>query len=186
MPARSPKGKLVFDGEIFRVYQWKQRLYDGSYATFEVATRPSIVQILPEVDQKIAIAFEEQPAMSPTLGLIGGVMEDGEPPLAAAKRELLEESGMNARKWKLLGKFSNSGKVLFDVYLFAAVGCRKVAEQKLDPGEKITVRYTTPGRLMENIARMRTSPEIKHYLTEIRYVEKKRKSFEALFSNGGK
>ena len=63
MQARSPKGKLVFDGEIFRVYQWKQRLYDGSYATFEVATRPSIVQILPEVDQKIAIAFEEQPAI---------------------------------------------------------------------------------------------------------------------------
>ncbi len=89
MVASSPKGKLVFDREIFMVYPWKQRLYDGSYATFEVATRPSIVQILPEVDQKIAIAFEEQPAMNPTLGLIGGVMENGEPPPAAAKGRCL-------------------------------------------------------------------------------------------------
>jgi hypothetical protein len=36
MAIKTPKGaKLAFRGVVFDVYQWKQRMFDGSYQTFE-------------------------------------------------------------------------------------------------------------------------------------------------------
>jgi ADP-ribose pyrophosphatase len=40
---------------------------------------------------------------------VGGYIEPGEEPLAAAKRELLEETGYEARQWESLGDFSVDG-----------------------------------------------------------------------------
>ena len=85
------KEKMVFEGEIYRIYQWKQKLYDGSYATFERAERPSVVQILCMMGNSVLLAKEEQPNMEPSINMFGGVIEEGERPLEAAKRELLEE-----------------------------------------------------------------------------------------------
>jgi ADP-ribose pyrophosphatase len=43
------------------------------------------------------------------LAPVGGYIEPGEEPLAAAKRELLEETGYEARQWESLGDFSVDG-----------------------------------------------------------------------------
>ena len=172
--------KLVFKGEVFSIYQWRQKLYDGTYATFERADRQSIVQIIPTMGRKIAIALEEQPLIRPTLGILGGLIECGERPLAAAKRELLEESGMVSGRWKRLRKFVYTGKVRYTVYLYAAIDCRKVAGQHLDPGERIEVRYTTLRGLLGLSKRIRTGEDVRLYLTEIKYEPKKRKALEKL------
>ena len=44
-----------------------------------------------------------------TLAPVGGYIEEGEQPLAAAKRELLEETGYKARRWETLGEFAVDG-----------------------------------------------------------------------------
>lgn len=44
-----------------------------------------------------------------TLAPVGGYIEPGEEPLAAAKRELLEETGFEAEHWENLGEFSVDG-----------------------------------------------------------------------------
>ena len=44
-----------------------------------------------------------------SLAPVGGYIEPGEDPLAAAKRELLEETGYEARHWESLGKFAVDG-----------------------------------------------------------------------------
>ncbi|MCX7886720.1 MAG: NUDIX hydrolase [Verrucomicrobiae bacterium] len=41
-----------------------------------------------------------------TLAPVGGYVENGERPLAAAKRELLEETGFTARRWVHLGSYT--------------------------------------------------------------------------------
>jgi ADP-ribose pyrophosphatase len=43
------------------------------------------------------------------LAPVGGYIEPGEEPLAAAKRELLEETGYEAQHWENLGDFSVDG-----------------------------------------------------------------------------
>ena len=69
-----------------------------------------------------------------------GVMEKGETPLEAARRELLEETGYGNGEWELLMKLSpNPGAMSNLTYCFLATGVEKIAEQNLDDTEDLTV-----------------------------------------------
>ena len=69
-----------------------------------------------------------------------GVLEDGEDPLNAAKRELQEETGYRSEKWTYLGKtVESSAKLTNYMYIYLAENCEKVSGQKLDYGEDIEV-----------------------------------------------
>ncbi len=73
--------------------------------------------------------------------LPAGYMDDGEKPLAAAQRELREETGFTAESWHKLGVFyKNSAKTRGDnVHLFLALDAKKTVEQDLDENENIEV-----------------------------------------------
>ncbi|PJE63850.1 hypothetical protein COU89_01025 [Candidatus Roizmanbacteria bacterium CG10_big_fil_rev_8_21_14_0_10_45_7] len=132
--------KRVFKGTIFNVYQWEQELYDGSFATFEALKRPSTIQIIPTVGNKILLSYEEQPGKPLRHSFLGGRQEEGEEPLATAKRELHEEAGMVSDDWELIKTFEFDGKLDWTTYLFVARNCVKDAQPHLDPGEKIEVQ----------------------------------------------
>lgn len=134
------KAQKVFDGVIFDVYQWQETMYDGSSATFEALRRPATIQILPTASDTIFISNEEQPTKPRCLTLLGGRLEEGEDPLACAKRELMEEAGMESADWELYKVYDYEGKIDWQTYLFIARNCQKVAEPNLDAGEKIEVK----------------------------------------------
>ncbi len=97
-----PHAKRVFKGEIFDVYQWEQPLFDGTAALFEKLKRDDVVTVIPILpDGQILVADEEQPGHAPFLSLIGGRVEPGETPEAAAVRELSEEAGIEAEQLDL-------------------------------------------------------------------------------------
>lgn len=134
---RPGNSKLVFQGKLFKVWQWEQQLFDGSYATFEQLSRPDTVLILPLQEESLLLAREKQPGMRAMLRALGGRVEEGEDPLAAAKRELYEESGLKARNYKLWNAWQPVNKIDWSVYLFIATDLEKNGDQKLDPGEEI-------------------------------------------------
>lgn len=69
-----------------------------------------------------------------------GVMEKGEEPLEAARRELLEETGYAGGEWtKLMAIGPNPGSQNNLTHCFLAVGVEKIAEQSLDDTEELTV-----------------------------------------------
>lgn len=56
-----PHAKRSFTGIIFDVYQWEQRLYDGSTTTFEKIKRSDTVNvILTTPDKKIILTRQEE------------------------------------------------------------------------------------------------------------------------------
>lgn len=144
--------KKVFQGKIFSVYQWEQELYDGSTATFEMLKRPGTIQIIPTMENKILLSHEEQPTKPRSITFLGGRQEENEEPLVTAKRELLEETGLESDDWEFLKVYKNEGKIDWDVYLYAARNCRKVAEPNLDGGEKIDVIEVTWDEFLEKVS----------------------------------
>lgn len=136
--------KKVFSGEIFDVYQWEQKMFDGSTATFEKLKRPDtavVFAVLP--DGRIILTEQEQPGRSPFLGATGGRIDEGEDALEAGKRELLEESGYSAERLILWDAQQPVGKIDWAVYIFVAKGLKKVADMNLDAGEKIKLKFVT-------------------------------------------
>ena len=72
-----------------------------------------------------------------SLAPAGGYIEPGEDPLAAAQRELLEETGYTAGEWISLGSYpvdANRGAGMG--YFYLARGAQKVAERNADDLEE--------------------------------------------------
>ena len=132
--------KLVFKGQIFDVYQWKQTMFDGSYETFECLKRPNSVEVIAVQGGKIFVCEQEQPGRPSFYSLFGGRFDEGEKPLEAAKRELLEESGLASDDWELLSKYDPVSKIEWNVYMFIARKCKKINEPKLEAGERISAK----------------------------------------------
>lgn len=134
-----PKGaKRVFRGKIFTIYQWPQRMYDGTRETFEMLTRPDTVEVIAVVGNRIVLQFQRQPHRPEGfLSLPGGRVDPGETPLAAAKRELLEETGYASRDWCVWKRLQPAFKIVWTDHFFIARDCRRIAEPHLDAGEKI-------------------------------------------------
>lgn len=69
-----------------------------------------------------------------------GVIEEGETPLEAAKRELLEETGFAGGLWQEWMTLSPNASANTNLtYCFLARDVEKVSEQRLDPTEDIAV-----------------------------------------------
>lgn len=146
--------KKVFSGEIFDVYQWEQKMYDGTIAVFERLKRPDTVSIIPVTqDGKIIIGLQEQPGTKLHFTTIAGRVDLGEDTFEAAKRELLEETGHEAAEWALLHAYQPVTKIDWAIFTFVARGCKRIGEQTLDSGEKIELKFISFEEFVEMAAR---------------------------------
>ena len=149
IPADATK---VFKGVIFDVYQWQQKMFDGSTTTFEAMKRPDTCVVIPLADGKVFYSKQEQPSKKEVFhALFGGRVEEGEDPLEGAKRELLEEAGMISDKWEELFQWQAPGKLDWTVYYYIARDCKQTTGQNLDGGEKIEVCSCTPEEFVREV-----------------------------------
>lgn len=71
------------------------------------------------------------------LAPVGGYLDEGEEPLAAARRELREETGYESEEWISLGSYSVDGnRGAGKAHLFAALNVRPVGERRSDDLEE--------------------------------------------------
>jgi ADP-ribose pyrophosphatase len=92
----------LLDGKLIRVQKDQVRLPDGSESWREYVLHPGAVIIAAFVDAQTLI-FEHQyrhPPRRHFIELPAGKIDEGEPHLETAKRELLEEAGYTAASWK--------------------------------------------------------------------------------------
>lgn len=87
-----------------------------------------------------------------SMELPAGVIEPEEDPLLGAKRELLEETGYAAPRWRAIGRCatdpSNNANY---AYLYLAEGAYVQQKQALDVEEDIAVRVLSPEMLGKTI-----------------------------------
>lgn len=90
-------------------------------------------------------------------GLIGDEDDyEGEDPLAAAKRELVEETGYSAAQWKDCGVFLSSPGMTGESFtLLKATGLTKIGEGGGTDSEDITVHRIAIAELPQRVAQFR-------------------------------
>lgn len=139
---RGEGAKIVFSGVIFKIWQWQQELYDGNKAIYESLSRNDTVTMLAFTkERKLLITRQIQPGRSEFWSFPGGIIDEGENVLAAAKRELLEETGCVSDNWYFLFAEQFSGKIDWTNFYLVAKNCEVVDKQNLDAGEKITLEF---------------------------------------------
>lgn len=144
------EAQQVFAGVIYDVYQWPQKMYDGSFETFEMLRRADTVKIIAIRDGKIVVTYQKQPGKNWFYDYPGGRADPADSDeLASAKRELLEETGMRFKNWKLIEVHQPFNKIDWLVYTFLATNFVEQVEQKLDAGEKIQVELATLEQIRE-------------------------------------
>jgi len=119
----------------------------------EVVHHPGSVVILAHSDDGgIVLVRQYRYAAKQSLWeLIAGGLELGERPLAAARRELLEETGYRAEKLRLLFDFFPSPGILTEkMFLVEATGLTQ-SKARPDSDERIEVGHFTPFQVMKMI-----------------------------------
>lgn len=116
--------RLVYDrGHRLRVEEHELHLPDGSVIPDWLwLAMPSFVLVIPQTQDGRFLVMRQvkYAAQGVTLAPIAGVIDPGEEPLAAAQRELLEESGHRADSWQALGGYpslANRGAGVGHIFL---------------------------------------------------------------------
>lgn len=127
-------------GPRLRVESHEVRLPDGKVVKDWpwVITRDYVI-VLPRARDGKFLVFRQPKYGVEGLSLapVGGYIEAGEPPLEAARRELLEETGCRAEGWTRLGSFRVGGNHgLGTAHLFLADGASVVQKPDSDDVEE--------------------------------------------------
>ncbi len=143
-------GEYVFRGRLISV-----RVEETDRGPREVVEHPGAVAIL-AVDEKgkVLLVRQHRHGAGRALWEIpAGTLEPGESPLRCAQRELWEETGLRARRWRKLGAFYTSPGVMNELmHLFLAEGL----EGELSPqvqGEIAELGFRAPHEVLEEVAR---------------------------------
>ncbi|MGA7683905.1 MAG: NUDIX hydrolase [Terriglobales bacterium] len=144
--ARVLSSRVAYAGPVFKVTTDQVEEPGGIRARRDVIRHSGSIVVL-AVDDSTAeprILLERQyrhAAQSMMWELPAGRIDDGESPLGAARRELLEETGFTARQWKRILHFYVSPGFLDETMtIYLARGLRPGKAQP-EPDERIATRF---------------------------------------------
>ena len=173
--AKILKSEIVYQGPVFGVRR-DEVLEPGGWRTIrEVITHPGSVVVLPVLpDKKIVLIRQYRHATRRYLWeLVAGRMDEGESVKEAAARELLEETGYRAKRFKVfLDVFPTPGFLEERMHILLAEGLTE-GEAEPEEDEKIEVRAYKLKELkqMMRTGKLRDAKSIAgilYYLTFIR------------------
>ncbi|MEK6276875.1 MAG: NUDIX hydrolase [Actinomycetota bacterium] len=134
--------RITHEGKMVSVRIDEIRYEDGSTSEREVVAHPGAVAVVAHDDRHLVMVRQPREAVGEEalLELPAGKLDvEGESPLECAKRELLEETGVEASEWRELKRiYTSPGFSDERVHVFIAGGLRRV-DPEPDEGERIEV-----------------------------------------------
>lgn len=117
-PASAPETVApLFQGRIIHLTQERVRLPNGHEAELEIVHHPGGAAIVAlDADGRVCLLRQYRYATGGWLWeLPAGKIDNREPPLDTARRELAEEAGREAADWRELGRMHSSPGILTEV-----------------------------------------------------------------------
>jgi ADP-ribose pyrophosphatase len=143
--------ETLLETPYFNLRSDRLRLPDGSVKEpYYVLERPDAAIIFPVTPEgEVVLVRQYRPPLERLeLGLPAGLVEPGEEPEAAARRELAEETGYGGGEWEPLGAVASSPSLKDNwAYLFLARGVRETAPPDPDEHETIEVVRVPLGKV---------------------------------------
>lgn len=149
----------IFTGRVITVNVEEVRLPNDHVATLEIVHHPggAAVVALDDAGRICLVRQYRHAANGYIWELPAGKIDNKEPPLLTAQRELEEEAGRLAREWRSLGDFLPSPGMLTEVvHLFLATGLTEVAH-RLEAAEVLEAHWLP----LEQVMRMAQSGELR-------------------------
>ncbi len=135
------KEEIIFKGKVFTVKVLDNELENGKLAKREIVYHNGGAGVL-AVDDDYNVYLIKQfraPFNEELIEIPAGKLDIGEDPFLAAKRELLEETGLTASEFISLGEvYPTVGFCSEILYIYLAKGLN-LEKQKLDEDEFVTV-----------------------------------------------
>jgi ADP-ribose pyrophosphatase len=145
------KSEIIYEGQAFGVRRDELIEPTGIRTTREVVTHPGSVVVLPVLPGgRIVMVRQYRHATRQYLWeLVAGRMERGENPKKAAQRELIEETGYRAKKFRVfLDVFPTPGFLEERMYILLAEGVT-AGEAQPEEDEKLLVASYTRKQLQQ-------------------------------------
>ena len=155
--AKILRSKIIYQGRVFGVRRDEVLEPSGLRTTREVITHPGSVVVLPVLpDRRIILIRQYRHATRQFLWeLVAGRIDHGENPRRAAARELIEETGYRAKRFRIfLDVFPTPGFLEERMYILLAEGVT-TGEAEPEDDEQITARAFTRRELESMIHRGR-------------------------------
>lgn len=149
----------VLDGRVIKVNIEQVKLPNDHVATLEIVHHPggAAVVALDESGRVCLVRQYRHAAGGYIWEFPAGKIDNQEPPLQTAQRELEEEAGRTAREWRSLGEYLSSPGFLTEVvHLFLATGLTEVAH-RLEASEVLEAHWLP----FDEVMRMAHSGELR-------------------------
>ncbi|MEK3878700.1 NUDIX hydrolase [Paenibacillus sp. FSL M7-0420] len=145
--------KPIFAGHIISLQVDTVRLPDGNTATREVVKHPGAVAVLALNQGKMLVVEQyRQPMHRTEVEIPAGKLDPGEDPLAAAGRELQEETGFHSGGLRLLKSFYTSPGFADEIIHLYVTEDAQPGEMALDEDEFLEVSELTLEEAYQYIA----------------------------------
>lgn len=169
------KSKIIFKGNYIKSVEVRTiELENGKIASREIVNVSSAVAMLPITKDNNVILVKQfrSPIQKELIEIPAGIIDKGEKPIEAAKRELLEEVGAKGKLYEICEYHPSCGFANYSMTLYYALIKTKDLKQNLDESE-ILSRFEIPleeaySMVLDNkITDAKTQIAIRHYYNEI-------------------
>ena len=144
-PWRKLRGRTTFANHWLRIDIDTVKLPDGRTYDYTVIRRDYHAAAVLAFDDGGRLLLEQEyryPVDEVIWQIPGGLIDPDESPLAAAQRELAEETGHVAENWRLLGSFwDNPAFEDMMIYIFVAGHARPAGDARRDENEWVRCQW---------------------------------------------
>jgi ADP-ribose pyrophosphatase len=145
----------LMQNPYFTLRSDRLRLPDGAVKDpYYVVERPDAAIVFPLTpsDEVVLVRQYRPPLDMMELGLPAGLVEEGEEPEKAARRELLEETGYAGSEWERLGAVASSPSLKDNwAHLYLARGVERAEAPQPDEYERVEVVLVPVGEILQEV-----------------------------------